>query len=419
MTWGREGECVLTLIGIRHKYKGVNARVYKQEQERVAMMKNIVKPFHSDPFAKRLCRAYLCLGGTASLGLAIALLVFGSSKADSKWFSAPDATFLLDPYVGMTAVGALTLPLSVMSIASGLSANRLVLYAFMGLSCFAVVLEVYVSVLCFLCARTSANLSQKLAGFVTAWAALNGPSVAAALAGGGAVLVGAAALAVLSIAAGGRVAGCTWARVKMPGMLTGVNLALAAALLALAVAVDAAGSDDNTRFGIVAGCFGICNSILGWVALFAEFQKTTRAHVYATLFVAVVSALVAAACIGAGTVRAGESVCEAVEAAVADVHALAQALNGTNATTAPPPPSTLAACVVPGRLTSDRLMLLGSFAITSSFSALAEAALWAYKPVAKVKKEEAVIQMYEQFVQESGAQPQSKRTREDEDEEAP
>jgi hypothetical protein len=383
------------------------------------MMKKLFQSFRTDALGKSLCRAYLCLGGVSSLGLAIALLVFGSSKADSKWFSAPDATFLLDPYVGMTAIGALTLPLSLMSIASGVSANRLVLYGFMGMSCFAVVLEVYVSVLCFLCARTSANLSQKLAGFVAAWSALSEPSTAAALAGGGSVLVGAAVLAVLSIAAAAHVAGGAWARAKMPGMLTGVNMALSAALLALAVAVNDAGSDDNTRFGIVAGCFGICNSILGWVALFAEFPKTTRAHVYATLFVAAVGALVAAACIGAGTTRAGEAVCEALEAAGADAQALAQALNATNATAAPPSPSTLAACAVPGRLNSDRLMLLGSFAITSGVSALAEALLWIHAPVSKVKKEEAVIQMYDRFVSESDAQPQSRRTREDEEEDAP
>jgi hypothetical protein len=381
------------------------------------MMKNLFKPFRTDTPAKRLCRAYLCLGGVSSLGLAITLLVFGSSKADSKWFSAPDATFLLDPYVGMTAIGALTLPLSVLSIAGGLSANRLVLYGFMGLSCFAVVLEVYASVLCFLCARTSAKLSSNLAGFVTAWAALSGPSVGAALAGGGSVLVGAAALAVLSIAAAAHVASCAWSRAKMPSMLTGVNTALAATLLALAVAVDTAGSDANSRFGIAAGCFGVCNALLGWVALFSEFPNTNRAHVHATLFVAAVGALVAAACIGAGTVRAGEAVCDAVAAAVADAQAQALGqVNGTNATAVPP--STQAACAVPGRLNSDRLMLLGAFAITSGVSALAEALLWIHVPVTKVKKEEAVIQMYNRFVDESGAQPQSKRTREDEDEEA-
>jgi hypothetical protein len=358
-------------------------------------MKKLIKPFLTDPPGKRVCRAYLCLGGVSSLALAITLLVFGSSKAESKWFSAPGATFLLDPYVGMTAVGALTLPLSALSIAGGLSSNRLVLYGFMGLSCFAVVLEVYASVLCFLCARTSAKLSRDLAGFVTAWAALSGPSVGAALAGGGSVLVGAAAMAVLSIAAAAHVAGCAWSRAKMSGMLTGVNMALAAALLALAVAVNAAGSDDNTRFGVVAGCFGVCNSMLGLVALFAELPNTTRAHTHVTLFVAAVGALVAAACIGAGTVRAGESVCEAVADAQALVQqqvqlALANATNTNGAPPPPPPPATLAACVVPGRLNSDRLMLLGAFAVTASVSALAEAGLWAFKPVVKAKQDDEV-----------------------------
>jgi hypothetical protein len=37
-----------------------------------------------------------------------------------------------------------------------------------------------------------------------------------------------------------------------------------------------------------------------------------------------------------------------------------------------------------------RLLLLGAFAVTSSASALAEATLWAYRPVVKAKRDDEV-----------------------------
>ena len=104
------------------------------------------------------------------------------------------------------------------------------------------------------------------------------------------------------------VAGFEWARAKMPGMLTTVNTALAGALLALAAAVDTAGSDDNTRFGIVAGSFGVANAILGWAALTGRWPRTSIVHVHCTFFASTAGALVAAACIAAGNVRARERV---------------------------------------------------------------------------------------------------------------
>lgn len=364
----------------------------------------LFKTFRNDVLSVSLCRLYLFVSGLVALGLAITLLVFGSSKAGGNWFEAPDVTFLLDPFAGMTAIGALTLPVALMGCASGATANRLVAFFFMGLTCFALVLEVYSSVLCFLCARTSAVLARDLASYVTAWTGASVGKSASALAGGGSVLVAAAVLGVASLAAAARVAGCSWSRAKMPGMLTAVNTALASALLALAAAVDTQKSDDNSRFGIAAGCFTLVNAVIGWIALFGRWPKTARVHINLTLFAAAVGALVAAACIAAGNVRA---IATAPGAPVAYVPPAPTGNQTATGAPPPPPPMPNDSNAATSRLDGDRLMLLGAFSVTAGVSALVEALLWIYAPArenlakpAPRPTQEAVIQMYDRFVEE-------------------
>jgi hypothetical protein len=224
---------------------------------------------------------------------------------------------------------------------------------------------------------------------------------ASALAGGGSVLVAAAVLGAASLAAAARVAGCSWSRAKMPSMLTAVNTALASALLALAAAVDTQKSDDNSRFGIAAGCFTLINAVIGWVALFGRWPKTARVHINLTLFAAAIGALVAAACIAAGNVRA------AATGSGATVASVPPAPTGNQTAMGPPPPAPPAldgSNAATTRLDGDRLMLLGAFSVTAGFSALAEALLWIYAPSrenAAKPTQEAVVQMYDRFVEEA------------------
>jgi hypothetical protein len=157
----------------------------------------------------------------------------------------------------------------------------------------------------------------------------------------------------------------------MPAMLNVVNFVLAAVMLALAVRVNALESDNNTRFAVAISCIGLLSTLFGFFALFTRYPRCLRFHVALSLAVALMCVITATACVASGNVRAAEAVCSArIDDAIA---------MGGNATWGAEPPTPQGvrgpadpACVVPSRLTSDRLLLLGAYTVTAAAAVFAE-----------------------------------------------
>ena len=342
----------------------------------------------------RLCRLYLGVEALVKFGLAVALLANGAAKTKT-W----PADGLLNPYASMLAVGALGVPASVVAMAGAITANRLLLFLYVFSIIILATLLAYGSVVCFVSAKTTTKLASTLSKYVNDVSHLGGAS-AGALTIGGSVCAACAALSLVSLACAARAAGWRWTITKMPATLNMVALILSGILLLIASASDLTASTDNTRFAVAAGCFGVLNSLFGFFTLVLRWPRCMRIHASTTVALAVVGVAVASACIAAGNVRASESVCDAIAA-------LQQSAppSGNETTPASPPPAFPPECLVAGRLSGDRLLLVGSYAVVASVTSFVHTALlWReiMKPPVKAPTKPSTVElMYNEFVEES------------------
>jgi hypothetical protein len=313
---------------------------------------------HEDNLRTKACRAYLTSEALAGFGLGIALLIHGASKT-KHW----PAEGLLDPYASMTALGAVSVPSSLLALAGAATKNRFVLFVYIIFSIVAVTLMVYASIVCFVCAKTSTALASTLTTYFHGVSHHFGATEVAELELGGTFCAVSAGLLSVSIACATQIAGSAWTLQKMPATLNTVALVLAGILLAIAVNADTSASTDNSRFAIASGVFDIVSCLFGFFSLAVGWPKCLRAHALSTIVLAVMGVTVAAACISAGNVRASESMC----------NLLAAQLGGGNSTDASPPPFP-PECLVEGRLSSDRLLLIGCYALVASLTNFAEVA---------------------------------------------
>ena len=225
-----------------------------------------------------------------------------------------------------------------------------------------------------------------------------GTAEGVALTLGGSICAAGAAMMMASLACAARVAGWRWTISKLPATLNLVALVLAGILLLIAAASDMKASTDNTRFAIAAGSFGVVSSVFGFFALALRWPRALRAHAISTIVLAVIGVTVAAACIAAGNVRAAESLCGDMDMDEDN------APPSGNSTLPPPPPMVHPECEVAGRLSGDRLLLIGSYAVVASLTSFFEAALlwreicYPAEKKGEVPKTSAVELVYHEFI---------------------
>jgi MFS family permease len=284
------------------------------------------RTFADDVPAVIACRVFMLLGSFAIITLSAVSMAYTADKV-REW--PAHAHFLLNPAAASSAIGGCSIVTGLVGLMGGLHASRPWLLAFIFLQLIAVTLTLYLSVLCFLSAATVSSLTTVVASYV------QGMPAQGALVASGAACAVAAAMQVGAAASAARVAEWRWTLRRLPALLTAVNFVLAAVLLSLAAYANTTQRTVNTQFAVVFGVFGILVSLLGAGAAYTT--RLERAVVVLTMLVGFLGSLVASACIAAGNVR---SVC----------------------------PSTTA------QLDTDRLLLLGAFAVITAAARFAESA---------------------------------------------
>lgn len=327
------------------------------------------QPLQKGQPVTNLCRC--ALGGGCFLTLVLASLVV--SYVSTRARSWPDASkFMLDPAAAAASIGAVTICTSLVGVLGAATTGRLALIFYIFLVVTSVSLTLYLSVLCFLSANTSTKLAAVLASYVSAASDFGG-SVTHALVVSGSVSVVVAAVMLASAACAARVAGFIWTRTKMPALLNVVNFVLSILLLAMASFAVSKQGTDNTVFAVVVGVSSTTGSLFGALAVRLRWPRCLCAHATSALLSGFLGALTASACIAAGNVRAQN--CPA---------------GGE--------------CELQGRLSADRLLLLGAYAVIASGALFAEAAFVLHELMSPAEKKLAPGQngglAYDQFVGE-------------------
>lgn len=156
-------------------------------------------------------------------------------------------------------------------------------------------------------------------------------------------------------------------------------------LLYISSYANAHESTDNSRFAIVVSVFSVIGSLFGLFALYVRWPKCIHAHATWITVIALLSIITASACISAANVRTTEPECDGPE------------------------------CTVSGRLSTDRLLMLGAYAVTSSVVMIAEVAFVIRvlnNPVSKNTEQKSVEMMYSEFVEDVEKQKYSYKNEE-------
>lgn len=293
------------------------------------------KPLDGDRPAVRASRIYLLCGGAITAAFSCALVGYAAIHGGAP----PERDHvLMQPWAAAEVVGSLSLVTALVGLGGASSASRLALLSYILLVLIASTLLLYVGVLSFLAASASSDVTQELARYLGSARRLNAT---------GGICIATTLLMLLSAAAAGRVAGWKWTMSKMPSLLNVVNLVLASFMVSLATYAEVRQSTNNTRLAVVAGAFGVSSAAWGALAIYARWPIAFRAHGASAAFCGFLSALTAAACIAAGNVHSR----------------LPRRVAGD-----------YDAVVNVERAKSDRLLLVGAYAVISSASLFAEAA---------------------------------------------
>jgi hypothetical protein len=253
---------------------------------------NLITPLAGQKPIIQGARIYLAASSLVVFALAVALISIGVSKPWPEHIGS----FLFNPFLTITAVGGVSIPLALICFAGAVTCHRLILFVYIILSLIADTLLLYAGVLCLVSnATTNTLIAQDLTRVFAG--KLN-------LVSGGSVCIVAALVQLLSIVGAALVAGWAWTKGKLPGILNFVILILASLFEYASAYNDEETSTVNSRFAVAVSTFVVTNALLGIIAIITRWRKTLKVHTACSLGLGMMCILVATACIAAGNVRA-------------------------------------------------------------------------------------------------------------------
>jgi len=276
------------------------------------------------PFA--IARTYLILGSVVTFTLACAVSSLSSTKIRvdiiRNALNTRDASnLMIDPYLMLTTLGLLTVPVSALGVLGGVKRSQNHLFAYFFCMLCGVTAFVYVAIVCYVSAESANTLAITISAYLDVlkesvhktWHLPIGPAASASYAElledvshaqqnlqeAGALCVSLAVFMFLELWAASRVASHEWMLQRVGVTLCTLGDVVSIALLSLARFTTGPGK----RFADGVGAMMLIFSFIGFAAFKWKTPVLVGTHVTLTFLLVILCAALAGVCISSGDVQ--------------------------------------------------------------------------------------------------------------------